>query len=171
MFATGKKSKWYNNHIMTGQDQPINEQPKPFAFTDEQLKANPSLANLHVFKPGVSGNPKGKTPGTTSFKTALNNYLDGIITEDEVIKRMGKLGFNRRDALCIKLLKIALSETSSDSDSIRAIDQIIDRVDGKPRQEIDHTTKGEPLNKQIDLSKLTDEELQNLAILHDKISS
>jgi|GEM_PF-1008511 len=37
------------------------------------------------------------------------------------------------------------------------------------KQNIDHTTKGESLNKKIDLSKLSDEELETMAELQKKI--
>jgi len=37
---------------------------------------NPPLENLKPFKPGQSGNPKGKKPGTRSLSTIIREFLE-----------------------------------------------------------------------------------------------
>ena len=36
------------------------------------------------FKKGISGNPQGKLPGTTSLKVFAKNYLKGLSDEDKL---------------------------------------------------------------------------------------
>lgn len=98
-----------------------------------------SKGNKWAFKPGQSGNPAGR-PKFTTVSEALRKLL-----EEEI--RKGKTG---AELLAEELCNIA---TSGRSDiRIRAIHEIIDRVEGRPKQELE-----------IDVTKLSDAELDQVA--------
>lgn len=67
--------------------------------------------------------------------------------------------------------RLLLTGDQKDMRRVSAAELIKDRVHGKPKQTLDHTTKGESLNKKPDLSKLTDEELEQLDAIQCKIES
>lgn len=84
------------------------------------------------FKPGVSGNPKGRPKGSYSIVEGLRAKLD------EVPQGQKK---TYRDLFVEKLMIKALKEGNS-----VILKDVIDRVDGKAIQRIDHTTDGESFN-------------------------
>lgn len=83
---------------------------------------NPENIIPHRYKKGESGNPKGRPPDLPE----LAELMAVILGEDD-------------DA--IRILK-AIREKAFKG-NIRAAEFLLDRAYGKPRQYIDHTTKGE----------------------------
>lgn len=80
------------------------------------------------FKEGESGNPSGRPKGSRNLSTILKEMLD----EDIEITIDGKKQKKKfQDLIIRKLIKKA-----NDGD-LRAIEQIFDRVEGKPKQSLD----------------------------------
>ena len=94
----------------------------------------PENIEPHKFKPGQSGNPKGRPKGARSLSTILREMLEEPI---EIVVDGKKERREFREVIIRKLLKKA-----NDGD-MRAIQEIFDRVEGKAQQKIDHTTQGE----------------------------
>ena len=92
--------------------------------------------NLKPFKKGQSGNPDGRPLGSKSFKVILNKVLDGVMTIQEAgeAKNMTK-----REVIAMELGIIALDRKAKKHDRLKAIDMIMDRLDGKPKQTVDTT--------------------------------
>jgi len=84
------------------------------------------------WKPGVSGNPKGRPPKGSSFAEILRR-----IGEEEFKDQMSKM-----EAISRKLWAEASKGESW------AIREIFDRIDGKPKQIVDQTTRN--VNVSID---------------------
>jgi len=76
--------------------------------------------------------------------------------------------YKRRRKLLIKHYDDAISDSKTAAYSRT---DLLDRAMGKPKQQVDMTTKGESLNKEIDLTKLNDAELLSLAELTNKAAS
>lgn len=91
---------------------------------------NPENLKGHEFKPGESGNPTGRPIGARSLSTILREMLD---EEIEIIDGATKTKKKFSDIIVRKLLKKA-----NDGD-IRAIQEIFDRMEGKAKQELQHT--------------------------------
>ena len=89
------------------------------------------------FKPGKSGNPKGRPKGARSLSTILREMLEEPI---DIVVDGKKERREFREVFIRKLLKKA-----NDGD-MRAIQEIFDRVEGKAQQKIDHTTDGKAIN-------------------------
>ena len=83
------------------------------------------------FKKGQSGNPNGRPKGARGLSTILREMLDEDI---KVIENGVEVRKQFKDVIVRKLLKKA-----NDGD-LRAIEQIFDRLEGKPKQEIEQTT-------------------------------
>ena len=88
------------------------------------------------FKPGKSGNPKGRPKGARSLSTILREMLEEPI---DIVVDGKKERREFREVIIRKLLKKA-----NDGD-MRAIQEIFDRVEGKAQQNIDHTSGGEAI--------------------------
>lgn len=88
--------------------------------------------NLKPFKKGDDArrNMEGRPKGSRSLSTILREMLDESI---EVIENGKKTKKQFKDVLIRKLLKKA-----NDGD-MRAIQEIFDRVEGKSKQEIEHS--------------------------------
>jgi|JI8StandDraft_1071087.scaffolds.fasta_scaffold00207_13 hypothetical protein len=118
------------------------------AKTDEKQSDKPWL-----FKPGQSGNPKGRPTGAESFKTKFYRALEKIgekegKTVDELEEELFQIGFLR-----------ARKEYSYFKD-------LQDRVYGKPLQSIDHTTNGQSILPAQEHEALADRALN--AVLNDE---
>ena len=87
------------------------------------------------------GAPEGKRI-TTILKHILNNDMDKV--------REDLKGKDGNEVAALELLKIALSPTSKDNDKLSALKEIMDRVDGKAKQEIGLETKGVTLKVELD---------------------
>ena len=109
------------------------------------------------FKKGQSGNPAGKIPGTRSITSILQKMLDKDapekLLEAEFVKQFiaSKQGVTNSDIVVARLIFNAVVKGDH-----RAIQEIIDRIDGKAKQSIDITSEGEKLQitiggKQFDI--------------------
>jgi len=91
---------------------------------NEQIKsANTEVKQrpAHLFKPGQSGNPKGKPKGARHFSTLIKEAIQKVADgEDEPA-----------DRLIVK----QLVDKAKQGD-LQAIDRVLDRVDGKAEQTI-----------------------------------
>jgi hypothetical protein len=105
------------------------------------------------FEEGESGNPNGRPKGK-SFKKILEELLDLEATEeeksDEQIKKMFPEGkVTKREILMARLLI-----TASNNSESKSMERLLNRVDGLPKQSIDHTTDGKSLNRQIIIEEI-----------------
>lgn len=94
----------------------------------------------HQFKPGESGNPKGKPKGTRSLSTILKEMLDEDI---EVIEGSSKTKKKFADVIVRQLMQKA------NKGDIKAIQEIWDRMEGKAKQTIDQSNTGDVTIKVI----------------------
>lgn len=105
-----------------------------------------SRANLKIWEQGKSGNPNpGRKKGSKNITTYLKQYLDKkAIKSIQELKFVSELGDGKKitnsEAIALKLIHKALFEGD-----IRAIENIQDRIEGKPGQFIDITTDGEQI--------------------------
>jgi len=83
----------------------------------------------HEFKKGESGNPAGRPTGTRNLSTILREMLEEDI--DVVIDGV-KTKKQFKDAIIRKLLQKA------NGGDLRAIEHIMDRMEGKPKEKIVH---------------------------------
>lgn len=105
---------------------PVEEKRK---MTPEEIKEK--YPNLIPWEKGKSGNPAGKAKGK-NFKTVINELLDNEITVEEAGKRFDVT--EPRNYLALQLLKIAFSKYETTENRLKAIEKIMERVDGKPEQ-------------------------------------
>ena len=96
--------------------------------------------NLNPYKPGQSGNPKGKPKGAKNFSTSLKRLLAGI--DDSKDK-------NWTNPLAKKLIQIAFGKfkgkdkdgnditySASVKEQLTAVIEMLDRNEGKAKQNI-----------------------------------
>lgn len=89
------------------------------------------------FGEGESGNPKGRPPGK-SFKTILENLLDLEASEEDLedsdIKKLFPEGkVTNREIFMARLVLRAKRDPDS-----KSAERLLNRVDGLPKQSIDH---------------------------------
>lgn len=130
-----------------------------------------SLANLIYFKAGQSGNPYGRP------KKLLSDINSELISEgyvpasDYQLVEAYKLLLNCDEE---KLKALQADKTTpfflrrvilhlGTAKGMEVLDKIYDRSFGRTKQSLDITTNSESLNKMPDLSKLTFEQLKELA--------
>lgn len=105
-----------------------------------------SKENLKLWEQGKSGNPNpGRKKGSKNITTYLKQYLEKKnIKQIQDLKFVQELGDGKKittaEAIALKLIHKALFEGD-----IRAIENIQDRIEGKPGQFIDITTDGEQI--------------------------
>jgi len=88
--------------------------------------------NLIKFKPGQSGNPKGRPKGSKNISTYLKEFLEcSLEVTNPISKKKEKLKLAA--VIALKQIKNALNSDR------QAINDIMDRLEGKPvqKQEID----------------------------------
>ncbi|HNG97716.1 MAG TPA: DUF5681 domain-containing protein [Candidatus Absconditabacterales bacterium] len=85
-----------------------------------------------TFKPGQSGNPAGRPPGSRSVETLFRDAIKKI-AEDQKIEDVER-------ELVITLL------AKAKKGDMRALEMYLDRLYGKPKQHTDITTNGESIN-------------------------
>jgi hypothetical protein len=78
------------------------------------------------FQKGQSGNPLGRPKKGETFSEALERESEEMVNNGSISKR---------DALA----KVLYNEAAKGN--LKAIEMIMDRIDGKPRQSIDQTNK------------------------------
>ena len=112
-------------------EEPINTQEVIIPITNDtkvEESKDIEVANTkeiqkreYNFKPGVSGNPKGKPKGARHFSTLIR----------EAIKAVAEGDSEPQDILMVK----ALAKKAKAGD-LKALDMVFDRVDGKAEQTI-----------------------------------
>ena len=116
----------------------------------------PGMAAM-IWQPGQSGNPKGRTPGTT-IEALILKMLDHTVGE-------GEDAMTRMEMLATILIDEALNRRD-----YRIIRDLLDRLWPKPiRLQGDPDFPLLPEPEPSDLSKLSDEELEQLMKLRDKM--
>lgn len=115
---------------------------------------NPNvLDNLKPFKKGKDwkGNAKGNYKGTEHSSVRLRRLLDMTQMLTNPINGITE-GFTVAEQMDLQQILLALKGDT------KAYQTIIDRLEGKPRESIDHTTKGKELPSPIlgGISKKTD---------------
>jgi len=86
-----------------------------------------------LFQPGTAPGP-GRPKGALAFKTAIEKWADR-----EAAKEQDGTPVTKMELITKKLIEMA------EAGNILAIKEIADRIDGKAKQSIDHTTLGERL--------------------------
>jgi len=110
------------------------------------MPVNPkSLDNLKSWKPGQSGNKKGKAKGTRNVSTYLKKFLDArtpvSVQDGEDIKEfVQSKKITNAEAIALKLIRKAVVDGN-----LEAIKIIQDRIEGRPGQYLDITTDGEQI--------------------------
>lgn len=107
------------------------------------MNPNPDQSGLKHFKPGQSGNPKGRAKGSLNLSTILRRMLE---EELEVVEDGARVKKPVKDILVRKLIRKAIK-----GEDLKAISEIFDRVDGKPKQTIDQNVA---LNERKSVSEL-----------------
>lgn len=94
------------------------------------------LKNLKPFQKGVSGNPAGLPKGYVRSSTILNRLMKAKIT---VVNAQGKK--ERKPAgevLLQKLVANAIDDRRTGHEQIKAVETILNRIEGKPLQPISY---------------------------------
>jgi|SRR5215470_1057707 len=76
----------------------------------------------HQYKPGKSGNPKGR-PRTKGLLVALRSAIAEVTPEGKTIEQV--------------IVEELLQEATQGRRKLQAIAEIFDRLEGKPRQQVD----------------------------------
>lgn len=85
--------------------------------------------NLIPYKPGQSGNPKGRPKGSKGIAATLRKYLKAKVNfQNPITKKEGRM--SAYDIMAIRLIVSAMSG------NLKAIGQIYERLEGKPKQDI-----------------------------------
>jgi hypothetical protein len=117
----------------------------------------PKPENLipHKFKKGYD--PKRAGNGRPHKLPALDELMAKVMGE------MGESGLSAMEAI-LKAQRAKAAKGDS-----RAAELLLDRAYGKPKQHTDITTKGESMTQTPDLSKLSEDELKQMAAINRKI--
>jgi len=118
------------------------------------------------FEPGVTTNPKGRTPVPEYLKKArkmtklkfeeiLQKYI--YCTSDEL-----KEALLSKETTALELCVVKVLHESIRRGDQKRLEFILDRLIGKVKSELDVTSNGETLTKETDLTKLSDKDLLNL---------
>lgn len=129
----------------------------------EEKPKRHGIENLKPLKPGQTENQNGRPKGSRNLSTILREMLE---EEVEVTTENGREKKKLQEVMIRKLIKAATKPGELKQTELRAIQEIFDRVEGKPKQEVDQVTTIE--DKRVDVSKLTDDELRLLADIQRK---
>lgn len=88
-------------------------------------------------------------------------YLLLVAMDDEAIR-----GYIEKDDTPV-ILRI-IGRRLLAKDGFEVIEKLLDRALGRPQQKYDHTTKGEKITNNIDLTTLTDAELETLQRIKER---
>jgi len=88
--------------------------------------------NSTTWKPGQSGNPRGRPPGRNAIATALKAELE----KDEAVGEAGE-PLTKAEVIAHRVVDLALDG------NLKAAQFIADRTEGKPRQTITTNTQDE----------------------------
>lgn len=112
------------------ENQEINQEVKP-----KPRRTLPDAARPHMFKPGVSGNPKGRPIKTQCLTSLAKEQLDKICPIDPQKRSWGEV-------LVVSWLQNFIKGNPT------AVSQLLDRIDGKLKEAID-------LSGSLDVTNLT----------------
>ena len=101
--------------------------------SDKQLKPP---AQLKPWKPGQSGNPKGRPPKERSLVTIIEHYLD--MTPEQLKTENQKPNLDLAHHIAIKYVLDCHANPNH-------TDKLMDRLYGAPQSIVDVTSKGEQL--------------------------
>ena len=105
--------------------------------------------NLIPFKPGQSGNPKGYPKGIPNTATRMKRLLQ--LTQNLNNPITGELeGFTVLEQIDMKIMQSALKG------DLRAAQEVLNRLEGRPKESIDHTTGGEKIQFVNDVPRAKD---------------
>jgi len=93
---------------------------------------NPENIEAHKWQPGQSGNPAGMKPGTQHSSTRLRRLLDAVQKAKNPVTKQ------EEDFTTLELMDAALIARALKGDVI-AYREILDRVEGKTAQPIEHS--------------------------------
>jgi hypothetical protein len=118
------------------------------------------------FKPGESGNPKGRPEGSTSLKAIADKILDKEITVEEAEGIFTKM--TRREAMLLRIIEDAVNDEDPNV-RLKAAGMVMDRTEGKAPNTTEHTGKdGSPIEVKVSTDTLTIEEKRLLVKLARK---
>lgn len=111
---------------MKTHDQKSNEPIE--VFDNDAVIPGRNGGTLRPWRKGQSGNPDGMAPGTLHFRTILKR----ILNEQMVVTINDKqFTMSRSEAIMYELVRMA-SNSGNDAVKLRAIAELLDRIDGKP---------------------------------------
>lgn len=99
----------------------------------------------YKMKKGETRNPNGRPKGSKSFKDVIRAILD-----TKTYDKLEKMELSNQERIAFKLMRKALDNSAKVAGrgyDLKAIEMIMDRIDGKPKQSIDQTINGETINK------------------------
>jgi hypothetical protein len=109
------------------------------------------LNNLKPFEKGESGNPNGRPKKYVSalkeqgYKASeVNDCILVMISMD--LEELGDIWKNPKATILEKTIAHALRK-SLEKGSLYSIETLLSRAIGKPKESIDHTTKGDSINE------------------------
>jgi hypothetical protein len=85
--------------------------------------------NLKPFKPGQSGNPKGKPKGTISITTVLRKLIEKRMQINDPISKLPK-NLKIKEIMALALIKKAVAG------DVHALEVAMERLEGKPVQPV-----------------------------------
>jgi len=94
----------------------------------------------HRFKPGESGNPRGRPLGTTTFKAAYES-ISKLMTEPVKINGEVRM-LTGKEQIAARRMAIAMKGRLNLNATQRAMDSIENRIDGLPVQAIKNVGDG-----------------------------
>lgn len=99
------------------------------------------------FKPGQSGNPSGKPPGTKNRSTIARKVLEmrGLLSKERMEGLKAKFPEVTDSMTVEEIMTIVMAENAIVGDD-KAYKAVMDSAYGAPKQDIDHTTAGEKIN-------------------------
>lgn len=116
---------------------------------------NPENIEKHKFKKGQTGNPNGRPKGSLrDIKDVLKDLLSQEKNQQQLI-----------DGLMSVVINKALKG------DLKAVDMLLSYTYGKPTQKTEIIGEIETTNKNIDLRKLSLEELEELKRIADKLET
>lgn len=104
--------------------------------TDPNQKIDKRKTMPHLFKPGQSGNPKGKPPGAVSITGEIKAKLLKIYPEKQVIGADGKKIKKLKKTYLQKIIE-AIFENAVVQKDTRTLNQIWAYIDGQPKATLD----------------------------------
>jgi hypothetical protein len=103
------------------------------------------------FKEGKSGNLNGRPKGSISSKTILNRFLSLV---EKGVKNPVTGEFEDMTVAEVMNLSIIAKARKGDLSAYR---EVLDRLEGKAQQNIDHTTGGEKIDNKFEIEILTNQ--------------